>query len=68
MFLSQSERPSFAPTEHNWQNYNFVYFKSLGFLIWDTKKKDFWLNNSKHSPNLIYSWLHHACHFGIKST
>jgi hypothetical protein len=26
MFLTQSERPSFAPIQHNWQNYSFVYF------------------------------------------
>jgi hypothetical protein len=26
MFLSQSEKPSFAPVQHNWQNYSFVYF------------------------------------------
>jgi hypothetical protein len=26
MFLSQSEKPSFAPIQHNWQNYSFVYF------------------------------------------
>jgi hypothetical protein len=26
MFLSQSERPSFAPIHYNWQNYSFVYF------------------------------------------
>jgi hypothetical protein len=26
VFLPQSERPSFAPIHHNWQNYSFVYF------------------------------------------
>jgi hypothetical protein len=26
MFLPQSERPIFAPTQHNWQNYSFVCF------------------------------------------
>jgi hypothetical protein len=26
MFLTQSERPSFTPIQHNWQNYSFVYF------------------------------------------
>jgi hypothetical protein len=26
MFLPQSEISSFAPIQHNWQNYNFVYF------------------------------------------
>jgi hypothetical protein len=26
MFLPQSERPSFAPIQHNRQNYSFVYF------------------------------------------
>jgi hypothetical protein len=27
VFLRQSERPSFAPIQHNWQNYSFVCFK-----------------------------------------
>jgi hypothetical protein len=27
MFLPQSERPSFAPIQHKWHNYSFVYFK-----------------------------------------
>jgi hypothetical protein len=26
VFLPQNERPSFAPIQHNWQNYSFVYF------------------------------------------
>jgi hypothetical protein len=26
MFLPRSERSSFAPIQHNWQNYSFVYF------------------------------------------
>jgi hypothetical protein len=26
MFLPQSERPSLASIQHNWQNYSFVYF------------------------------------------
>jgi hypothetical protein len=26
VYLPQNERPSFAPVQHNWQNYNFVYF------------------------------------------
>jgi len=25
-FLPQSEWPTFAPIQHNWQNYSFVYF------------------------------------------
>jgi hypothetical protein len=31
-------------------------------LIWDGKTKDFGLNNSKHSLNLVNSWFHHECH------
>jgi hypothetical protein len=31
VFLRQSERPGFAPIQHNWQNYSFVYF-NLYFL------------------------------------
>jgi hypothetical protein len=26
MFLPQSKRPSFAPIQHNWQKYSFLYF------------------------------------------
>jgi hypothetical protein len=26
VFLPQSERPSFAPIQYNWQDYSFVYF------------------------------------------
>jgi hypothetical protein len=26
MLLPQSERPSFAPIQYNWQNYSFVFF------------------------------------------
>jgi hypothetical protein len=26
VFLPQSERPIFAPIQHNWKNYSFVYF------------------------------------------
>jgi hypothetical protein len=26
VFLPQREKPSFAPIQHNWQNYSFVYF------------------------------------------
>jgi hypothetical protein len=26
MFIPQSERPSFASIEYNWQKYSFVYF------------------------------------------
>jgi hypothetical protein len=25
-FFPQSERPSFAPIQHKWKNYSFVYF------------------------------------------
>jgi hypothetical protein len=31
MFLPQSERPSFAPIQHNWQNYSSVYFDGSHF-------------------------------------
>jgi len=40
----------------------FFIFWYLGFLIWDGKIKDFGLNDSKHSLNLICSWSHHECH------
>jgi hypothetical protein len=51
VFVHQSERPSFEPIQHNWQNYSFVYF-NLWFFIWDGKTKCFGLNDSKHSLNL----------------
>jgi hypothetical protein len=34
-------------------------------LVWDGRTKDFGLNNSKHSLNLIYSWFHHECHSDV---
>jgi hypothetical protein len=39
-----------------------LYILIFSFLIWNRKTKDFGLNNSKHSLNLIYSWFHHECH------
>jgi hypothetical protein len=39
-----------------------LYILKLSFLIWDGKTKDIWLNDSKHSLNLNYSWFHHECH------
>jgi hypothetical protein len=39
-----------------------LYILIFRFFIWDGKTKDFRLNNSKHSPNLIYSWFHHESH------
>jgi len=32
MFFPQNERPSFAPIQHNWQNYSFLYFNLHIFL------------------------------------
>jgi len=41
MPLPQNERPSFAPIQHNWQNYSPVYFI---FQFFYTRRKDkrFW--------------------------
>jgi hypothetical protein len=39
-----------------------LYILIFRFFIWDGKTKDFGLNNSQHSQNLIYSWFHHECH------
>jgi hypothetical protein len=39
-----------------------LYILIFRSFIWDAKKEDFGLNNSKHSPNLIYSLFHHECH------
>jgi hypothetical protein len=40
-FFPQSERPSFAPIQHNWQNYSFVI---LIFSFFNTRRKtkSFW--------------------------
>jgi hypothetical protein len=39
-----------------------VLYILFRFFIWAGKTKYFWLNDSRHSLNLIYSWLHHECH------
>jgi hypothetical protein len=39
-----------------------LYILIFRFFIWDGKTKDFWQNNSKHSPNSISSWFRHECH------
>jgi hypothetical protein len=44
-----------------------LYIWIFRFFIWDGKTKDFGLNNSKHSPSLIYSWFHHECKFNDTS-
>jgi hypothetical protein len=41
LYLPQSERPSFAPIQFNWQNYSFVYF-NLKFLDMRREDKTFW--------------------------
>jgi hypothetical protein len=40
-----------------------LYTLIFRFFIWDGKTKDFGLNNSKHSQNLICSWCHHECYW-----
>jgi hypothetical protein len=61
MFLPQSERPSFAPIQYTGK-FTVLYILIFSFLIWDGKTKDFGLNDSKHSLNLIFFWFHHECH------
>jgi hypothetical protein len=39
-----------------------LYILIFRFFIWYGKRKDFGLNNRKHSLNLMYSWFHHECH------
>jgi hypothetical protein len=41
MFLPHSERPSFAPIQHDWQNYSFVYFNLQVFYM-RREDKRFW--------------------------
>jgi hypothetical protein len=62
MFLPRSGRLSFAPIRYSWRNYSSICFNLQVFLIWDGKTKDFGLNDSKHSANLIYSWFRHVGH------
>jgi hypothetical protein len=57
MFLPQSGRPSFVPIQYNWQNHSFVYSDQFFILNWRINDSE--MNDSKHSLNLIYSWLHH---------
>jgi len=39
VFLPQSERPRFAPVQHNWQNYSFVYFNlQVFYMRWEDKR------------------------------
>jgi hypothetical protein len=40
MFLPQSERPSFTPIQHNWQNFLYI----LVFRFFDMRREDkrFW--------------------------
>jgi hypothetical protein len=42
-----------------------LYISVFRLFTWDGKTKDFGLNNSKHSLNLIYSWFHRECHFDL---
>jgi hypothetical protein len=39
VFLPQSERPSFTPIQHNWQNYSFVYFNLQVFWCEEGRQK-----------------------------
>jgi hypothetical protein len=39
MFLPQSVRSSFAPIQHNWQNYSFVYFNLQVFWYNETGRQ-----------------------------
>jgi hypothetical protein len=41
MFISQSERPSFAPIQYNWKNYSFLYF-NLQYFYMRREDKRFW--------------------------
>jgi hypothetical protein len=54
VFLPQSERPSFAPIQQTGK-ITVLYTLIFRFFIRDGKTKDFGLNNSKNSLNLIYS-------------
>jgi hypothetical protein len=38
IFLPQSQRPRFAPIQHNWQNYSFVYF-NLWIFWYETGRR-----------------------------
>jgi hypothetical protein len=42
ILLPQSERPSFAPIQHNWQNYSFLYFNLQVFGYETGRQKRFW--------------------------
>jgi hypothetical protein len=41
MFIPQTERPSFAPIQHNRKNYSFLYFNLYVFYMrWEGKRLD----------------------------
>jgi hypothetical protein len=42
-----------------------LYILIFNFFIRNGKTKDFGLNDSKHSLNLMYSWFHHECHYDL---
>jgi hypothetical protein len=39
-----------------------LYILLFSFFVWNGKTKDFGLNDSNHSLNLVYSWFPHECH------
>jgi hypothetical protein len=49
VFLPQSERQIFAPIQHNWKNYSFVYF-NLKFFLYETGRQNIldWIIASIH--------------------
>jgi hypothetical protein len=61
---SHWEKTSHTHTEQQ-QSYSFVYFNLYISKIGDGKVKDSELNSSKHSLNLIYSYLSCECSFDL---
>jgi hypothetical protein len=61
-----SQKPSVCVPPSKWETKFRTHTAQLTklqfFFIRDGETKDFGLNNSKHSPNLIFSWFHHECH------
>jgi hypothetical protein len=51
VFPRQSERQSFAPIQHNWQNYSFFIFLIFRFLYETGRQK--LIKKSRNSPHFV---------------
>jgi hypothetical protein len=60
MFLPQSERPSFAPIQYNWQNYSFMYFNlNFFYMRWADERflTEWWQAFPEFNLLVISLWM-----------